>query len=89
MVDRREAAGLPVQLFEREAEGFGLPQHLPRVSGISAVERSRAHGGARARAGATRFSLKLEAYQVRDPELDAAFLAAGWVPRRPRSSGSG
>ncbi|MGO7984317.1 hypothetical protein ACC691_41545, partial [Rhizobium johnstonii] len=31
-------SGFPVQSFEREAEGYGLLQHLPRVSGLAAAD---------------------------------------------------
>lgn len=72
---------LPMLAFEREAEGFGTLQHLPRVSGITPegvgvlTERVRTeHGPA--------FATKIEVHQPRDGALEAAFSAAGWLPTR-------
>lgn len=80
-IERRDAAGLPVQVFSREAEGFGVLQHLPRVSGIR-PESVPALTEALREGRGDAFSLKLEAYQVRDAALDAAFAASGWVPAK-------
>lgn len=80
-IERREAAGLPVQLFEREVEGYGVLQHLPRVSGIRPDDVAELTTALRDNRGDA-FSLKLEAYQPRDPALDAALLSAGWVPAK-------
>ena len=71
----------PVLVFERLAEGFGLLAHLPRVSGLGPAdvpwftERVCAERG-------TAFATKVEVHQPRDPELEAAFAANGWLPTR-------
>lgn len=80
-IEQRTIAGLPVQLFSREADGYGVLQHLPRVSGIRPSHVPELTEALREGSGDA-FSLKLEAYQPRDPELDAAFTAAGWVPAK-------
>lgn len=70
---------LPVLVYERHVEGFGVLEHLPRLSGISPdrveafTERVRAERG-----GA--FASKVEVHQPRDDALIAAFEAAGWLP---------
>lgn len=71
----------PVLTFERHAEGFGILQHLPRVSGLEPddvaplTERLRADRG-------TAFATKIEVHQPRDERLIAAFEASGWLPTR-------
>jgi len=81
VIERREVAGRAVQVFSREAEGFGVLQHAPRVSGIRAADVPALTDAFRAQRGEA-FSLKLEVYQPRDAELEAAFAAAGWVPAK-------
>lgn len=80
-IHQREVAGRAVQVFEREAEGFGLLQHAPRVSGIRPGDVPALTESFRAQRGDA-FSLKLETYQPRDPQLESAFAAAGWVPAK-------
>lgn len=80
-LERREVAGLPVQVFSREADGFGVLQHLPRVSGVTPALVPALTEQLRADAGGA-FALKLEAYQPRDRELADAFRAAGWLPAK-------
>ncbi len=63
-IDRRTVAGVPVQLFQREAEGYGILQHLPRVSGIRPAMVPELTEALREGRGDA-FSLKLEAYQPR------------------------
>lgn len=71
----------PVLVFERLATGYGLFQHLPRVSGIepgdvgALTERIRAERG-------TAFATKIEVHQPRDEALVEAFLANGWQPAK-------
>ncbi|WP_448810321.1 lipid II:glycine glycyltransferase FemX [Agromyces bauzanensis] len=71
----------PVLVFERNAEGFGTLQHLPRVSGLTPddigplTERIRAERG-------TAFATKIEVYQPREETLVAAFESSGWLPTR-------
>jgi serine/alanine adding enzyme len=80
-VEQREVAGRAVQVFSREAAGFGVLQHAPRVSGIRAEDVPALTEAFREQREDA-FSLKLEGYQPRDPELEAAFAAAGWVPAK-------
>ena len=71
----------PALVFERVADGFGILEHLPRVSGLTPddvpalSERIRADRG-------TAFATKIEVYQPRDEMLVAAFQANGWLPTR-------
>ncbi len=74
-------ADFPVLVFEREAEGFGTLEHLPRVSGIAPADVASLTERIRAGCGAA-FATKIEVHQPRDPELEAAFLASGWLPTR-------
>jgi len=71
----------PVLVFEREAEGFGTLQHLPRVSGIAPADVAGLTERIRARRG-TAFATKIEVHQPRDEALEAAFVANGWLPTR-------
>lgn len=71
----------PVLVFLREAEGFGTLEHLPRVSGITPADVPSLTD--RIRAGRTSaFATKIEVHQPRDPALETAFLANGWLPTR-------
>lgn len=71
----------PVLAFERVVEGFGMLQHLPRVSGIAAVDVPALTERIRAERG-TAFATKIEVHQPRDELLIAAFRSSGWLPTR-------
>lgn len=71
----------PVLVFERLAEGFGLLQHLPRVSGLDVADIGPLTDRIRAERG-TAFATKIEVHQPRDAALEAAFLEHGWLPCR-------
>lgn len=71
----------PVLVFQRHAEGFGTLEHLPRVSGIAPADVASLTDRVRAGRGAA-FATKIEVHQPRDAELEAAFLANGWLPTR-------
>jgi serine/alanine adding enzyme len=71
----------PVLLFERNAEGFGILQHLPRVSGLAPADIAPLTERIRAGRG-TAFATKIEVYQPRDEALAAAFESCGWLPTR-------
>ncbi|QTX04471.1 lipid II:glycine glycyltransferase FemX [Agromyces archimandritae] len=80
-LERRRFAGHPVQVFARHAEGFGLLQHLPRVSGITPEAVPDLTEAVREGRGEA-FAAKIEVYQPRDAELVRAFRRAGWMPAR-------
>ena len=71
----------PVLAFERHAEGLGILQHLPRVSGLEPADIRPLTERVREDRGHA-FATKIEVYQPRDTTLDAAFAAAGWRPTR-------
>ena len=71
----------PVLVFERLAEGYGLFQHLPRVSGIEPSDVGSLSDRIRAERG-TAFATKIEVHQPRDEALVAAFLEHGWQPAK-------
>jgi len=71
----------PALLFERDAEGFGILQHLPRVSGLAPADIAPLSERIRAERG-TAFATKIEVYQPRDEALVAAFASCGWLPTR-------
>ena len=71
----------PVLSYERDAEGFGTLQHLPRVSGLEPADIPRLTQRLRADRGAA-FATKIEVHQPRDERLVAAFEASGWLPTR-------
>ncbi len=80
-IEQRDVAGRAVQVFSREATGFGVLQHAPRVSGIRVEDVPALTEAFREQRGDA-FSLKLELYQPRDAALESAFAAAGWVPAK-------
>jgi serine/alanine adding enzyme len=71
----------PVLVFERLAEGFGLFQHLPRVSGIDPADIGPLTERIRAERG-TAFATKIEVHQPRDEALMSAFVEHGWLPAK-------
>lgn len=71
----------PVLVFERLAEGYGLFQHLPRVSGVDPADIGPLTERIRAERG-TAFATKIEVHQPRDETLVAAFLEHGWLPAK-------
>ncbi|HEY6800393.1 MAG TPA: peptidoglycan bridge formation glycyltransferase FemA/FemB family protein [Agromyces sp.] len=71
----------PVLVFERDAEGFGTLQHLPRVSGLAPDDVAGLTERIRAERGAA-FATKVEVHQPRDEALVAAFASNGWLPTR-------
>ena len=71
----------PVLVFERLAEGFGLFQHLPRVSGLAPADIAPLTERIRAERG-TAFATKIEVHQPRAEALEAAFLDQGWRPAK-------
>lgn len=71
----------PVLSYERDAEGFGTLQHLPRVSGLEPADIAPLTKRLGADRG-TAFATKIEVYQPRDELLVAAFEASGWLPTR-------
>lgn len=74
-------ASLPALVFEREVPEIGTLRHLPRVAGVGAADVPALTAAAIAHRSDA-FATKLELYQARDEQLDAAFLAAGWLPTR-------
>lgn len=80
-VELGSAAELPALVFEREAPGAGPLRHIPRLTGVTAeavpalTERVVAARG-------DAFATKVEIYQLRDADLEAAFTEAGWRPTR-------
>ncbi|MDR5699969.1 lipid II:glycine glycyltransferase FemX [Agromyces aerolatus] len=75
------AAELPALVFEREAPGTGRLRHIPRLTGVTVADVPALTERVHAERGEA-FATKLEIYQERDPGLDAAFAAAGWLPTR-------
>lgn len=71
----------PVLVFERLAEGFGLFQHLPRVSGLAPADVAPLTDRIRDERG-TAFATKIEVHQPREAALEEAFLEQGWQPAR-------
>jgi serine/alanine adding enzyme len=79
--DLGTGAELPALAFLREAEGFGILEHFPRVSGIAPADVASITDRIREERGSA-FATKIEVHQARDPALEAAFLANGWLPTR-------
>jgi lipid II:glycine glycyltransferase (peptidoglycan interpeptide bridge formation enzyme) len=75
------AGELPALVFERHADGAGLLRHVPRISGVGVADVPELTARAIDSRGEA-FATKLEIAQPRDPALDAAFAAAGWLPTR-------
>ncbi|GAA4366150.1 lipid II:glycine glycyltransferase FemX [Agromyces bauzanensis] len=71
----------PVLVFERNAEGFGTLQHLPRVSGLAPADIPALTECIRAERG-NAFATKIEVHQPRDDALVAAFESSVWLPTR-------
>ena len=69
----------PVLVFERLVPGYGLFQHLPRVSGLEPADVGPLTQRVRDERG-TAFATKIEVHQPRDAALEAAFLSEGWQP---------
>ena len=63
------------------AEGYGVFQHLPRVSGVGPADIGPLTERIRAERG-TAFATKIEVHQPRDETLVAAFLEHGWLPAK-------
>ncbi|WP_127793697.1 lipid II:glycine glycyltransferase FemX [Agromyces sp. LHK192] len=75
--------GPPVSVleFERDVAEVGALRHLPRISGIGPDEVEPLTAYVRETAAGA-FATKVELYQHRDDDLDAAFRANGWLPTR-------
>jgi serine/alanine adding enzyme len=71
----------PALAFERDAEGFGTLQHLPRVSGLAPSDIAPLTERIRAERGRA-FATKIEIHQLRDETLIAALESSGWLPTR-------
>lgn len=80
-VELGAASTLPALVFEREAAGAGTLRHIPRLGGVTPAAVAALTESVVASRGDA-FATKLELYQLRDPELEAAFSAAGWLPTR-------
>lgn len=74
---RLGASAFPVQAFARDADGYGRLLHLPRVSGLAEADVADFTAGVAASRGDA-FTVKLELFQRRDPDLVAALEAVGW-----------
>ena len=71
----------PVLVFERLVPGYGLFQHLPRVSGLEPADVGPLTERVRDERG-TAFATKIEVHQPREEALVEAFLAHGWLPAK-------
>lgn len=80
-IELGSGSDLPALVFERRTADAGLLRHLPRVTGVRAADVPELTARVSAHRGEA-FATKIEVYQLRDPELDAAFTAAGWLPTR-------
>jgi lipid II:glycine glycyltransferase (peptidoglycan interpeptide bridge formation enzyme) len=76
-----DAAQLPALVFARDAPGAGELRHIPRLGGVTAAAVPGLTAAVVDGRGAA-FATKVELYQPRDGELEAAFAAAGWLPTR-------
>ena len=81
--DSEGAHVFALQEFNRNAFGMGNLIHAPRVSGITTDNLQAITDHAQSFARGKNLAFKIETYQQNDPELIAAFEAAGWVQARP------
>jgi len=72
---------LPALAFEREAPGTGVLRHIPRLTGVTPADVPVLTERVVASSGPA-FATKVELYQLRNAEIDAAFVEAGWLPTR-------